>query len=151
MQAWQRIVEDLFARLDGPLHFRFIVQPLMATIFAVIDGVKDAKAGKPAYFWALFSIPEYRKELVKEGWKSVGKICILAIILDVIYQMKVHSAVYAGELLIVAFALAIVPYVVVRGPINRIVRMVSAGKHKDVDIATTDVGHRTKLTEIARR
>ena len=123
MRDLQRIVEDLFARLDGPLHFRFIVQPLMAIIFAVIDGVKDAKAGKPAYFWALLSTPGDRKELVKQGWKSVGKIFILAIILDVIYQMKVHSAVYAGELLIVAFALAIAPYLVVRGPINRLARL----------------------------
>jgi hypothetical protein len=123
MGVWQRIVENLFARLDGPLHFRFIVQPLVAIIFAVIDGVKDAKAGKPAYFWALLSTPEYRKELAKEGWKSVGKIFIVAIILDVVYQLKVHSAVYAGELLIVAFALAIVPYLVVRGPINRLVRL----------------------------
>jgi hypothetical protein len=121
MGVWQRIVGDLFARLDGPLHFRFIVQPLMAIIFAVINGVKDAKAGKPAYFWTLLSTPEYRKEMAKEGWKSVGKVFIVAIILDVVYQLKVHSAVYPGELLIVAFALAIVPYLVVRGPINRLV------------------------------
>jgi hypothetical protein len=53
MGVWERIVGDLFARLDGPLHFRFIVQPLMAIIFAVIDGVKDAKAGKSAYFLGL--------------------------------------------------------------------------------------------------
>ena len=139
----QRIIEDLFARLDGPLHFRFIVQPLMATIFGVINGVKDAKTGKPPYFWALLSTPDYRKELMKDGWKSVGKIFILAIILDVIYQLKVHSTVYAGELLIVAFALAIVPYLVVRGPVNRIVRMVSARNHKAVDIAKDpDVGPR---------
>jgi hypothetical protein len=130
----QRIIEDFFARLDGPLHFRFIVQPLMATIFAVIDGVKDAKTGKPPYFWALLSTPGYRQQLVKDGWKSVGRIFILAIILDVIYQIEVHSSVYAGELLTVAFALAIVPYLVVRGPVNRIVRMV-ARSHKDVDIA----------------
>lgn len=142
MGDWQRIVGDLFGRLDGPLHFRFIVQPLMATIFAVIDGVKDARAGKPAYFWALLSVSENRKQLVKEGWKSVGKIFILAIILDVIYQMKVHSTVYAGELLIVAFALAIVPYLVIRGPINRLVRMVSARNHRDVDI--------TKMTDVGR-
>jgi hypothetical protein len=123
MGGWRRIVEDLFARLDGPLHFRFIVQPMMAIIFAVIDGVKDARAGKPAYFWALLSTREHRKELVKEGWKSVGKIFILAIILDVVYQLKVHSTVYPGETLIVAFALAIVPYLVLRGPINRIMRI----------------------------
>jgi hypothetical protein len=123
MRDWERIVENLFARLDGPLHFRLIFQPLMASIFAVIDGVKDANTGKPAYFWALLSTPEHRKELVKEGWKSVGKIFIFAIILDLIYQLKVHSMVYPGEMLIVAFVLAIVPYVVLRGPANRLVRL----------------------------
>jgi hypothetical protein len=123
MAEWQRFVENLFARLDGPLHFRFIVQPLMASIFAVIDGVKDAKTGRPAYFWAMLSTPEHRKALVKDGWKSVGKIFILAIILDVVYQLKVHSTVYPGEVLIVAFVLAIVPYLVLRGPINRVVRL----------------------------
>ena len=86
MGVWERIVGDLFARLDGPLHFRFIVQPLVATIFAVIDGVKAAKAGKPAYFWALLSAPDQRKGLVKEAWKSVGKVFIVAIILDVVYH-----------------------------------------------------------------
>ena len=143
MREWQRIVEDLFARLDGPLHFRLIIQPLMAIIFAGIDGIKDAKAGKPPYFWALLATPERRKELMKEGWKSVGKIFILAVILDVVYQLKVHSTVYAGELLIVAFALAIAPYLVLRGPINRIVRMLGARNHKEADIAkVADVGRR---------
>ena len=123
MGEWQRFVENLFGRLDGPLHFRFIAQPLMAIIFAVIDGLADAKAGKPAYFWALLSTPERRKQLVKDGWKRVGKIFIIAIILDVVYQLKVHSTVYPGETLTVAFALAIVPYVVLRGPINRLVRL----------------------------
>jgi hypothetical protein len=105
MSEWQRIVVNLFARLDGPLHFRFIVQPSMAILFAVIDGVKDSMRGKPAYFWALLSTPHYRKELVKDGWKSVGKIFILAVVLDVVYQLKVDSTVYPGETLIAAFAL----------------------------------------------
>lgn len=119
----QRIAENLFGRLDGPLHFRFILQPLMATLFAVIDGVKDAKLAKPAYFWALAFNPEHRRELVKTGWKSVGKIFILAVVLDIVYQVKVHHAVYPGETLITAFALAIAPYLLLRGPVNRIVRM----------------------------
>lgn len=129
MSEWQRIVENLFARLDGPLHLRFFMQPLMAIIFAAIDGVKDAKAGKPAYFWALLSSPPHRKELVKEGWKSVGKIFVFAIILDFFYQLKVHSTIYPGEMLIVAFLLAIVPYLVLRGPVNRLVRRFTARNH----------------------
>jgi hypothetical protein len=143
MGVWQRFFGDLFARLDGPLHFRFFVQPLVAIIFAVIDGVKDAKAGKPAYFWALLSASGDRKELVKEGWKSVGKVFIVAMILDVIYQLRVYSAVYAGQLLIVAFVLAIVPYLVVRGPVTRVVRMISARHHESADIAkVAGVGRR---------
>jgi hypothetical protein len=123
LATWERIVANLFARLDGPLHFRFIVQPLMATIFACIDGVKDAKAGKPAYFWSLIFHPGHRKDIVKDGWKSVGKIFILAVILDIIYQLKVHSTIYPGETLIVAFTLAIMPYLVLRGPVNRLLRL----------------------------
>jgi hypothetical protein len=137
MGVWQRFVGDLFGRLDGPVHFRFFVQPLVAIIFAVIDGVKDARAGRPAYFWALLSTSEDRKELVKEGWKSVGKVFIVAMILDVIYQMKVYSAVYAGQLLTVAFVLAILPYLVVRGPITRLVRMFSGRSHGNVGVAKT--------------
>jgi hypothetical protein len=64
MSEWQRIVENLLARLDGPLHFRFIVQPFTAIIFAVIGGIKDAKNGKPAYFWALLSNP-----VIAKNWR----------------------------------------------------------------------------------
>jgi hypothetical protein len=123
MGTWERIVEHFLARVDGPLHFRFIFQPLMGTIFAVIDGLKDAKNGKPAYFWSLLWHSGHRQELLKDGWKHVGKIFIIALILDVIYQWKYHPRIYPGELLIVSFILAIVPYLLLRGPINRIAQI----------------------------
>lgn len=122
-EHWLRIVENLFGRLDGPLHFRIILQPLMAAIFAIIDGVKDAKIGKPPYFRAIFFDFGQRKEHIKNGWKSVGKIFIIAAILDIFYQLKVIHRVYPGETLIVSLVLAIVPYLLLRGPVNRVVRM----------------------------
>ena len=67
MGVWDRAIENLFGRLDGPLHFRFIMQPAMAIIFAVIDGVKDAKLGKAAYFWAMVKNPDQRQELLRIG------------------------------------------------------------------------------------
>jgi hypothetical protein len=94
----------------------------MATLFAVIDGIKDAKLGKPAYLWTVLSNPAHRSEFLKNGWKSVGKIFTLAVVLDIVYQVKVHHTVYPGELLIVASVLAIAPYAVLRGPVNRAVR-----------------------------
>jgi hypothetical protein len=119
----QRFVENIFGRLDGPMHFRFIVQPLMAVMFAVIDGVKDAKEGRSAYFWSIIFHPAHRGERLKSGWKHVGKIFIIAIILDVIYQLKVFHKIYPGEILIVALVLAIVPYLLLRGPVNRLMRI----------------------------
>jgi len=122
-ELWNRLVGNLLGRLDGPLHFRIIVQPLMAIIFATLDGIKDAKAGKPAYGWAVFTSAEHRHDLLKDGWKHFGKIFILAIVLDVIYQLKVHHRIYPGETLLTALVLAVVPYVLLRGPVNRVVRM----------------------------
>ena len=52
--TFNRMINDLFSRLDGPLHFRFFLQPAMATFFAIRDGLHDAREGRPAYFWSLF-------------------------------------------------------------------------------------------------
>jgi hypothetical protein len=48
-------VEGLARRLTGPASFRFILQPLIAAIAGVRDGVSDAKLGLPPYgFVVLF-------------------------------------------------------------------------------------------------
>jgi hypothetical protein len=104
MFDWQRFVENLFARFNGPFHFRLIVQPLMASIFAVLDAIKDARLGKPAYFWSMLTSPENRKGLIKSGWKRVGKIFILAVILDVVYQLKVNHWIYLPSHLALSLA-----------------------------------------------
>lgn len=110
-------------RLAGPLKFRFILQPGMATFLAVRSGLKDAQDGKPAYFWALLTgTAAERVAMIRDGWKSIGKLFILATILDAIYQFIVQRWVYPSEALLVALILAVVPYLLVRGPLNRIVR-----------------------------
>jgi len=117
-----RFVHDLLGRLDGPLHFRFFLQPTMATIFAIRDGLRDAREGRPAYFWSLFTKPTLRGEELRGGWKSVSKVFILAVVLDVIYQIIVYRWFYPFETLLVAVLLAFVPYLLIRGPVNRIKR-----------------------------
>ncbi len=91
---WTRVVDNMTARLTGPMQLRLLLQPLMAAIFAIRSGLADAGAGKPPYFWALFSDPAHRAEMVKDGWKSVGKVFVLALILDVIYQIVATRYVY---------------------------------------------------------
>jgi hypothetical protein len=120
--TWMRIVENLTDRVSGPMKFRFILQPIMASIFAIRSGLKDAKAGKPPYFWALITDPAHRADMIKDGWKSVGKVFILALVLDVVYQIIVLRFVYPAETIIVAFVLAIAPYLILRGLVTRLAR-----------------------------
>jgi hypothetical protein len=117
-----RIFENLIARVSGPMKFRVLLQPIMASIFAIRAGLQDAKAGRPVFFWALLTDPAHRAGMIKDGWKSVGKVFVLALVLDVAYQIIVSRFVYPGEALIVAFVLAIVPYLILRGPVNRLAR-----------------------------
>jgi len=115
-----RFVENLIGRVHGPMDFRLVLQPLMAVFFAIRDGIKDAREGRVPYFWSLFTEPGHRLDLLRNGWKSVAKVFIIAIILDAIYQFIVVRWFYPGEALFVAFVLAIVPYVLLRGPANRL-------------------------------
>jgi hypothetical protein len=120
-----RFFQNLLGRVHGPMHFRLILQPCMAILFAILDGRKDAREGKVPYFWSLFTQPGHRKTLLKQAWKSVGKIFILAVVLDAIYQIIELQWFYPGEALVVAFLLAIVPYVLLRGLANRIIARMS--------------------------
>jgi hypothetical protein len=117
-----RIFENLIDRVSGPMKFRLILQPLMAIIFATRAGLKDAKEGRPPYFWAIFTDPVNRRDMLRDGWKSVGRIFILAIVIDAIYQFIVFRWFYPGEAILVAAILAFIPYLLIRGPVNRIVR-----------------------------
>ena len=37
------------------MTFRFILQPIMATIAALYDGIKDARTGRSPYLWTILS------------------------------------------------------------------------------------------------
>ena len=115
-----RMMENLVGRVHGPMSFRLVLQPLMAVIFAIRDGRKDAREGRAPYFWTLFTDPAHRRELLREGWKSVGKIFVIALVLDAVYQYITVRWFYPGEALVTATVLALVPYILLRGPVNRL-------------------------------
>ena len=101
------------------MSFRFVLQPVVACVFAVIAGLQDARLGRTPYLWAILAEPANRSALVKDGWSRIGKVFLVAIVLDLVYQVVVLE-VYPGEALIVAVLLAIVPYAVVRGVVTRV-------------------------------
>jgi hypothetical protein len=124
-----RFFADLAGRLTGPLTMRLFLQPIMASIFGIRDGLRDAKDGRPPHLHTILrGTPEQRRRRLKETWVAVMKIFILAIVLDFIYQLIVFRWIYLGETVVVAVILAFIPYVIVRGLTGRIARRWHAGR-----------------------
>jgi hypothetical protein len=92
----------------------------VAIVLAIRAGIRDAKSGRSAYLWAVFTSPEHRVELLRDGWRDIAKLFVFAMILDIIFQLIVFKWVYPLEAIVVATGLACIPYVIVRGPVNRI-------------------------------
>jgi hypothetical protein len=116
MRVWMNLGD----RVGGPMTFRIILQPTMAALLALLAGLKDARNGRPPYFWTLLTDAADRADLLREGWKAIARVFFLAVIMDVIYQWIVVRWIYPLETLIVAIVLAVVPYLLIRGPVNRI-------------------------------
>jgi len=113
---------DFVGRFDGPLHFRLFMQPLMAILLAVHDGRQDARAGRGAYLWTVLTDPAGRRGALQHGWQRVSRVFALAFVLDVVYQFVAWGGLKPLQALLTATVLAVIPYLVVRGPVNRLVR-----------------------------
>jgi hypothetical protein len=120
MSGWDRVVDNLIARVTGPMHFRLLLQPATALYLGIRDGIKDAQQGRPAYFWTICTHADQRRELLRHGIRSIAKVLIMALIIDAVYQVIELHWFYPGEAVIVALVLALIPYLLVRGPVNRI-------------------------------
>jgi len=118
-----RIWEHLVGRLTGPLTFRVLLQPTMSTLFAVRDGLRDARARQPPFLWTILGSPDDRRRLIRDGLLAIGKLILMALVVDFVYQLVVFRRLYPVEAIDVAFLLAVVPYFVIRGPVNRFVSL----------------------------
>jgi len=128
-----RMWTDLIARPRGPLEFRFLLQPLVAALLAVRDGVVDFRTGRPPYAWTLLHDPGRRRERLREGVRATFRVVLLGVAIDALYQFKVHGTVYPGEALGIALLLGFVPYLLIRGPADRIARRRRGGSHGEVE------------------
>jgi hypothetical protein len=122
LDNWRRMWTDLVARPEGPMAFRFLLQPIMAAIAALKDGIKDARTGRSPYFWTILSDPGKRRARLSEGLVSTAQIMVIGMVIDTIYQFKVFHTFYPGEAVNIAILLAFLPYLLLRGPIARIAR-----------------------------
>ena len=122
LETLSRIVRDIFDRPEGPLSFRFILQPTMATLGALHHGIKDARTGRSPYFWAVLHKPEARLRRLDEALVATGRVVLIGIVIDTVYQYREFGRFYPAEAVIVTVLLAFIPYVALRGPIARVAR-----------------------------
>ncbi len=122
-QEW----EHFKARSRGPLRFRCVMQPTVASILAIRAGIRDARAGRHAYLWGAITSATDRKELLTGSLRHLLTPFVTAIVLDVIYQIILHRrkittgrTIHVLELIYTALVLAVVPYIILRGPVNRV-------------------------------
>jgi hypothetical protein len=123
----QAFLEDLPKRLTGPGRFRFVLQPLVATLFGIRSGVADARAGRPPYLLGLVTDGAHRRELMRDGLSTVANLLLMGILLDSVFQWMILGQSYPGPALIVGPVLITAPYAIARALSNRATRAPVAG------------------------
>ena len=116
-------LEDLPKRLAGPGRFRFVLQPLMATLLGIRSGMADARAGRPPYLLGLVTDRQRRGELARDGLASVANLLLMGVLLDSIFQWVILGSSYPGAALVVGPVLIAAPYTLARALSNRVARL----------------------------
>lgn len=122
LEMLSRGVNELLGRASGPLHLRLAIMPTVVTFFAVRAGLRDAREGRPAVSWAVLGNPAERTRVIRSAMKDIGRVFVTALVVDTTYQLVVLRAFHFLQLLIVAVGCAIVPYILIRGPVTRLTR-----------------------------
>lgn len=118
----QRFWQDIADRIHGPMTFRYILQPVMAFVAALPDGINDARHGRSAFFWTDPGNPALKRGRLRQGLESTARVVLLGISMDVIYQMRVSDQFYPVEALLMAILLAVIPYFIFRPIVERVAR-----------------------------
>ena len=115
-----QFLEELPQRFTGPGRFRFIMQPMLATLLGVRGGLADAKAGNPPYLFGLLFDAGRRSELLRSGVAAIRNLLAMGIILDVVFQLVIYHAVHPGAALVVGPILIGTPYALSRALTTRL-------------------------------
>jgi hypothetical protein len=117
-----RIWQNMLDRPGGSFGFRFVLQPVMATVAALRDGISDARTGRAPLLRTILTDPEQRRGRLDEALIATARIILLGLAMDTAYQFIEFETFHPAETVIIAVLLAFVPYVVLRGLVTRIAR-----------------------------
>jgi hypothetical protein len=116
-----QFLDDLAARLTGAMSFRFILQPAVAVILGIKDGIKDAKAGAEPFVINLLIHSKNRWKDLKTAFRRLLVPIIVGIVFDAIAQYLIFKRIHPLPAVIVGTLVIGVPYSAARGLTNRII------------------------------
>jgi len=122
VEVVMRIWENMLDRPGGPFIFRFVLQPIMATVAALRDGLHDARTGRSPFLRTVLTDPSQRHGLLDEALIATSRIVLLGLVMDAVYQFIEFDSFHPAEAVIIALLLGVVPYLLLRGLIARIAR-----------------------------
>jgi len=141
------VLDKIVARLTGEMSFRFILQPVIAVILGIRDGLMDAKAGTPPFIADLIFSPKNRKRQLKSAFNRLLTPIIVATVLDAIAQYFIFGHINPlGAVLVGTFVMGI-PYALARGVTNRIASELRSRNGESTDKAPADDGGSTTIAK----
>jgi len=120
LQMLSQAFEQLLGRAGGPLHFRLFVMPCVVTVLGIRAGLRDGRAGRRQFLWLKDSAE--RRQLLRSAFRDIGRVFLVAVVLDTTYQILVFKYLYILQVLIIAVMCAVVPYVLMRAVVTRLAR-----------------------------
>jgi hypothetical protein len=124
---WEGMIREL---TSGQGQFRLLLLPAVALVVGVRAGIADAREGYAPFGRRLREANEPRTQLMKDAVKRALNPLALAVILDVILQRLTLGYVRPLAAVIVAAVLAWIPFVIVRGIMNRLWRRSHFGRRR---------------------
>jgi hypothetical protein len=112
--------EGFARRLAGPASFRFILQPLIAAIAGIRDGVSDAKLGSRPYGIMVLFDSDSRGKLLGDGLRRTAIPLVAGVVIDIVVQWMLFQRVLLSAAILVGMLLVGLPYIAARGITNRI-------------------------------
>jgi hypothetical protein len=122
VEVRQRFWSDILDRVHGPMTFRFYLQPVMAAVAALFDGLRDVREGHKSFFWSTHGGRGAQAGRLREGLTSTARVVLLGLSMDAIYQFKVLDQFYPAEAVMMALLLAVIPYFVFRWIVEHVAR-----------------------------
>jgi hypothetical protein len=117
-------VHQLVSLFEGPGHFRFFLQPLIALILGLRDGRRDAHANKPPFLWSVILDPGNRQTSWQSAVATLGKTFVFATLLDSVLQLVSLHTLRPGYAVLTGCLLVALPYALVRAITTRVSAMI---------------------------